>query len=328
VVTSTGKVLSQGVGSTTTTTTNDTLQRNGSEKAVTKTGTSTDPMDNLMYKFDIDKNPGEVAFFKTLHCEAKSAALFFDKTKQELKIREERIRMGFEILKQVESYSLDIEKWVCMSKSVYKLYKDLLLLETYAIMTYCGFSKILKKHDKNTGYSTQAAFMRNVVDKLSFAAYPDILNMIQHSEVLYEVASKKLVSLGKAKLDDDERLFLDAIVQLNQRTTRDLENDNINYNSDDEGDESCEGGLIIGPAEESPSSSSPLIMAVLHSLVTNSLRQNTSRIVSDMEGRNEPSREEDSGRIRPDSAISLKRASERLALDCTSYSQQAMKKRR
>lgn len=32
-----------------------------------------------------------------------------------------------------------------------KLYKDLLLLENFAIMNYCGFSKILKKHDKLTG---------------------------------------------------------------------------------------------------------------------------------------------------------------------------------
>lgn len=32
-----------------------------------------------------------------------------------------------------------------------KLYKDLLLLENFAIMNYCGFSKILKKHDKVTG---------------------------------------------------------------------------------------------------------------------------------------------------------------------------------
>jgi len=31
------------------------------------------------------------------------------------------------------------------------LYQDLLLLENYAVMNYCGFSKIVKKHDKLTG---------------------------------------------------------------------------------------------------------------------------------------------------------------------------------
>lgn len=37
-----------------------------------------------------------------------------------------------------------------------KLYKDLLLLEHFAIMNYCGFSKILKKHDKVTGCVQQS----------------------------------------------------------------------------------------------------------------------------------------------------------------------------
>lgn len=33
---------------------------------------------------------------------------------------------------------------------IVKFYTDLLLLENYAVMNYCGFGKILKKHDKST----------------------------------------------------------------------------------------------------------------------------------------------------------------------------------
>jgi hypothetical protein len=29
-----------------------------------------------------------------------------------------------------------------------KFYRDVLMMENFAIMNYCGFSKILKKHDK------------------------------------------------------------------------------------------------------------------------------------------------------------------------------------
>jgi SPX domain protein involved in polyphosphate accumulation len=32
-----------------------------------------------------------------------------------------------------------------------QLYKDLLRLENFAIVTYCAYSKAIKKHDKWTG---------------------------------------------------------------------------------------------------------------------------------------------------------------------------------
>ena len=35
--------------------------------------------------------------------------------------------------------------------NIAKFYTDLLLLENFAVMNYCGFGKILKKHDKVTG---------------------------------------------------------------------------------------------------------------------------------------------------------------------------------
>ena len=43
-----------------------------------------------------------------------------------------------------------------------KLYKDLLLLENFAIMNYCGFSKILKKHDRWTGFATKEKVTQQV----------------------------------------------------------------------------------------------------------------------------------------------------------------------
>jgi SPX domain protein involved in polyphosphate accumulation len=93
----------------------------------------------------IGKSPGEIAFFKLLHAEFKKATHFFDRAQQEYVIREERVRKGMEIMKQPNSIMVG-EKWSLLAKSIYRLYKDLLLLETFAIMTYCGFSKILKKH--------------------------------------------------------------------------------------------------------------------------------------------------------------------------------------
>jgi hypothetical protein len=115
----------------------------------------------------IGKSPGEVAFFKLLHSEFKKASHFFDRATEEFTIREARVREGMDIMKQPNSIMVN-EKWSFLAKSIYRLYKDLLLLETFAIMTYCSFSKILKKHDKVTGYETRNAFMENIVNKANF----------------------------------------------------------------------------------------------------------------------------------------------------------------
>jgi hypothetical protein len=150
------------------------------------------------------KSPGEVAFFKLLHAEFKKATHFFDRATEEFAIREERVREGVEIMKQPNSIMVN-EKWGLLAKSIYRLFKDLLLLETFAIMTYCSFSKILKKHDKVTGYETRKAFMENVVNKANFTHYPKVLDMISRCERWYEEVSENLLQEGKQGLYEDER---------------------------------------------------------------------------------------------------------------------------
>jgi len=150
------------------------------------------------------KSPGEVAFFKLLHSEFKKATHFFDRATEEHAIREERVREGMEIMRKPNSIMVN-EKWALMAKSIYRLYKDLLLLETFAIMTYCSFSKILKKHDKVTGYETKNAFMANIVNKANFTHYPKVLGMITRCEKFYEEVSANLLKEGKEGLYEDER---------------------------------------------------------------------------------------------------------------------------
>lgn len=115
------------------------------------------------------------------------------------------------------------EKWSLMAKSLYRLYKDLLLLETYAIMTYCSFSKILKKHDKVTKHNTRIAFMKNVVNKANFTHYPKLLEMITRCEQLYDEVSRSLILEGKSGLYEDERLFINMIHRLNEQVMESAE---------------------------------------------------------------------------------------------------------
>ena len=67
-----------------------------------------------------------------------------------------------------------------------RFYKDVLLLENYAIMHFCGISKILKKHDKMTGYCTRDAFMQKVMKSQNFVNYPYVIELLKESEILFE----------------------------------------------------------------------------------------------------------------------------------------------
>ena len=165
---------------------------------------------------EMSRNPGEVAFFKLLNSELKKAIHFFEKAQLEFEIREARVREGIEIMRKANSLMVT-EKWSLMAKSLYRLYKDLLLLETYAIMTYCSFSKILKKHDKVTKHNTRIAFMKNVVNKANFTHYPKVLGMISRCERLYDEVSQSLILEGKSGLYEDERLFINMIHRLNEQ---------------------------------------------------------------------------------------------------------------
>jgi len=165
---------------------------------------------------EMGANPGEITFFKLLHSELKKAIYFFGTTVQEFIIRERRVRDGVELMKQNQRIMLD-SRWSVVAKSLYRLYKDLMLLETFAIMTYCSFSKILKKHDKVTGFNTRNAFMENVVSKANFTNYPKVLTMINSCERLFEEVSEFLVLEGKQCLNEDETLFLNMINNLNKQ---------------------------------------------------------------------------------------------------------------
>lgn len=164
-------------------------------------------------KEDMVKSRGEIAFFKLLHAEMKKADHFFVKAQEEIAIREERVRDGLDIIQRSMSVMVE-NKWSCAAKSLFRLYKDLLLLETFAIMSYCSFSKILKKHDKVTGNATRSAFMAKVVNHASFTMYPSLLAMIGRCEGLYDQVSKKLILEGKENLCEAEREFISTIFQL------------------------------------------------------------------------------------------------------------------
>jgi SPX domain protein involved in polyphosphate accumulation len=116
---------------------------------------------------EISKVPEEVDFFKELRSEVDDCSRFFDSTEILYKLRYQRVLDGYTRLKEsVYHEKLSLHRLI---RSCVNLYRDVLLLENFANINYSGFSKILKKHDKNTNYVTRNAFMRNVVMKRNFA---------------------------------------------------------------------------------------------------------------------------------------------------------------
>lgn len=165
-------------------------------------------------------HPGEIAFFRLLHSELHKAQHFFDGAQKELLIREERIQESIRIVKSLSPSSE--EAWSNVFRSLYKLNTKLLLLETYAIMSFCAFSKILKKHDKVTGFNTRLHFMEKLVKTSNFADYPELQEMTSRckrgvKEVLYSYSKLLGQRRKKNNLFEDEHLFIHMVEKLNDQ---------------------------------------------------------------------------------------------------------------
>ena len=105
------------------------------------------------------KSAPEVAFFRALRFELQKSAQFFRQAELVLEVRRERVRAAAAAAGRGPAGAARGRAGSGPEACV-TYYRDLLLLENYAIMNYCGFSKILKKHDKQTGFTTRTQFMR------------------------------------------------------------------------------------------------------------------------------------------------------------------------
>lgn len=165
---------------------------------------------------EIAKNAAEVEFFILIRKELKKTSEFFKRCQEEFTIRWERVWESYLML-QEKGVVHDKNTWTRLLMACVRFYKDVLLLENFAIMNYCGFSKILKKHDKVTGYITRDAFMRNVMNHQNITHYPIVLELIRKSEQLFH-SIQTMDSV--MPLQDDERLFIDAIRDMNYQASR------------------------------------------------------------------------------------------------------------
>lgn len=169
----------------------------------------------------LTKSASEVEFFRVLKYELKKTSDFFAMSEQLYKIRHKRVLESHQLLKDNESQSgegrFDRNSWTRLLSSCVKFYKDVLLLENYAIMNYCGFSKILKKHDKLTGYTTREAYLKNVLNAQNFTHFPFVMELLRQVEKLFD----DIQSMQNAiPIHREEKLFIEAIRGLNHEAQK------------------------------------------------------------------------------------------------------------
>ena len=167
----------------------------------------------------LSKSVSEVEFFRVLKSELQKTSDFFRASEQLYRVRQSRVNEAYAMLRESGEAQgrLDRNSITRLLQACVKFYKDVLLLENFAIMNYCGFSKILKKHDKLTGYSTREAYMRNVMSKQNFTHYPYVLELLRESEKLFgDIQCMQ----NAIPIHAEERLFIEAIRDLNYQASR------------------------------------------------------------------------------------------------------------
>lgn len=123
-------------------------------------------------------------FFKDVMKEMKKTSFFFDSSERSCLIRRARILAGIKILKG-EGSRLTKSEWTRMLTACVRFYKDAVLIENYAVLHLAGFSKIIKKHDKITGFQTKEIFLRNVVSRQNFVRHSFFTTLLSESEALF-----------------------------------------------------------------------------------------------------------------------------------------------
>lgn len=134
----------------------------------------------------------EVGFFRSLKDELKKTSKFFVEAESNFNTRLTRLAASLEHVHKCrvdQSYARgrplkDLATRLMLACLYF--YKDLLLLENFAIVNYCGFAKILKKHDRMTGLETRQRFMVNVVNKKPICSYPNTNRLFQEAELIFD----------------------------------------------------------------------------------------------------------------------------------------------
>lgn len=137
---------------------------------------------------DISECELEVAFFRDLQAELKKISLFYASEEKRFVFRYQQLRSVWKDLKKRDR--IDAFEAQRLMFALVHYYRECIRLENFAVMNYQGFSKILKKHDKMTGYNTRTMYMRRKVNLSQFSNYPILLQVLESTEEMFHEVDK------------------------------------------------------------------------------------------------------------------------------------------
>eukprot|EP00943_MAST-04B_sp_MAST-4B-sp1_P008481 g8481.t1 len=192
----------------------------------------------------IMERKAERLFFGELKKNLDSVVKFYERQETLLLSRTKKLReemdAAVKLGEEMEDFASPNEKAISiplthLMDSLKVLYVDLMMLENYAVMNYGGFAKILKKHDKNTPFSTQEKYLRKIVNPCAFAFYPRLKEAIATVENGFNVLISLSLKINNAIGKNDSKLLL--------KRNDLIKTDEFNLNKYDEGTIDVNGHL-------------------------------------------------------------------------------------
>jgi len=143
---------------------------------------------------DISESELEVAFFRDLQKELKKISMFYSSEEKRCQFRFHQLRAVLKDLKRQQR--IDAFEAQRLMFAFVHFYRECIRLENFAVMNYQGFSKILKKHDKMTGYNTRSKYMRRKVNLSTFSNYPLLLQSLENTEEMFHEVEREVHMAG------------------------------------------------------------------------------------------------------------------------------------
>ncbi|DAZ94062.1 TPA: hypothetical protein N0F65_004329 [Lagenidium giganteum] len=134
---------------------------------------------------DIGSSKVAVAFFKKLEEERRKIARFYVVEERRHVAQYAQFRSRWRDLRMTGKGFTDIAAVQQLMFALMHFYRECLQLEHFALLNYQAFSKIVKKHDKLTGFRTRAKYMRSKVNSASFATVALLLHVVHQAERLF-----------------------------------------------------------------------------------------------------------------------------------------------
>ena len=164
-------------------------------------------------------SPHEVDFFRKLHADLNKVSSHYDSL-------EAKFTAGYAaLLRGLREYLLTDatapaapERGLRLMRGLVTFYTQLIALENFSVMNYCGVGKILKKHDKVTGFATKTAFMRSVVNARPFAHTARLQRLLHGTEQAYTLLASRQTAeeAGAGALDIEDAAKLAGLREVKQ----------------------------------------------------------------------------------------------------------------